>query len=260
MRKIRNIDGRVHFSDLKKFALSPAHYKHACESTYEATRDMRIGTCAHQMVLGPRQGKSIVMFDGDRRQGSKWIDFAEENRGREIVTGPEWKDALTVAAVISQHPVIAPFLIGRKEVPLQWVDAGIECATDGVDVVGDGWIADLKLTNSAEPRKFERTAASMFYHCQMAFYETGAKANGIDTSKGMFLLACESRPPYACTVFELNEATIAQGRKSNVLWLERLRQCEENDFWPEFAQAPVPLELPAWMGDGDEELELEVSA
>ncbi len=147
-----------------------------------------------------------------------------------------------------------PFLVGRKEVALQWNDAGISCATDGVDVVGDlGFLADLKITNSSQPQKFERTSANFFYHAQMAYYRTGAHANKIDTSNGLFLLACESKPPFACTVFELNERMVDQGLRSCAIWLERLRLCEENDHWPEYAQSPVPLDLPAWMGDGDDE-------
>ncbi len=260
MRRVRNaLDGHVHLSDLKKMALSPAHYKVACETPYEATREMRIGTATHQIILGPRLGRAVVVFDGDRRQGSKWQDFEEEHRGREMLTRPEWAEAELVAKAILANPVVAPYLVGKKEVALQWNDAGMSCATDGVDVVGDGFLADLKITNSAQPAKFERTAASMLYHAQMAFYETGAKANGIDTSKGLFLLACESKAPWACTVFELNEATIAQGRKSIAIWLERLRTCEENDHWPEYTQTPVVLALPQWMGeDDDEPVDLEV--
>ncbi len=67
------------------------------------------------------------------------------------------------------------------------------------------------------------------------------------------LIGVETKPPYAVTVFELTEDAIAQGRKMCAIWLERLRASEENDFWPTYAQAPVPFDLPPWMSTGDDE-------
>lgn len=253
MKKVRNEDGAAHFSNLKKFAQSPAHYKVSCETPYESTRAMRIGTAIHELVLGARVGKPLAVFNGDARRGTKWEDFEEENRGREILTRPEWAEAEIVAKAVLSDPLAAPFLRGRKEVALIWNEDEIACATGGVDVIGDGWIADLKSTDSTKPDKWQRRAFELLYHAQMAFYEKGCKANNIDTSKGLFLIGVESKAPFCVTVLRLTPEIIAHGHKCCSVWLEKLQACEDADEWPGYVQNVVDFELPSWMGAADED-------
>ncbi len=253
MTLMRHPDGAVHFSNLKHFNQSAAHYKVSCRTPYEPTRDMRIGTCVHEMVLGPRLGKTVVVFDGDRRQGNRWTDFAEENRGREIVTKPEWSEAEEITAHIMADPMALKFLEGRREHALRWDKDGTICATEGIDVVGGRFLADLKITNCSKPERFAKLATNLFYHAQMAFYEDGAKSVGLDVSEGLYLIACESKAPFCVVVYRLPPETVAQGHKSNAIWLEQLRACEENDFWPGYVQNVVDLELPPWMSGDDED-------
>ncbi len=251
--KIRHADGAVHFSQLKVLNQSPAHYKIACETPFEPTRDMRIGTCAHHLILGPREGKQVVCFDGAKRQGSKWQDYAEENRGREILTKPEWAEAEAIRDAVMLDPMARKYLEGVREKPLRWMSDGVECATDGIDVVGHKFIADLKITNCSKPERFIKVATNLFYHAQMAFYDEGAMHNGIDTSEGQLLIAVESKPPHCVVVYRLPPETMAQGRKSNAIWMEMLQRCEENDFWPGYVQNVVDFDLPPWMSDGGED-------
>ncbi len=254
---IRHPDGAVHFSNLKHFNQSPAHYRVSCETPFHATRDMRIGTGTHQIVLGPRLDKMVVVFKGDRRSGTKWEAFEEENRGREILTQPEWDEAEEIAAAVLADPIARKYLEGRREQALAWTTDGIACATDGIDLVGANWLADLKVTNCSKPERFSRLATNLFYHAQMAFYDDGAKANGIDTSGGLFLIAVESKAPFCVVVYRLPPETVDQGHKSNSIWLEKLRACEENDFWPGYVQNVVDLDLPPWMsGDDDEDADV----
>ncbi len=248
---ISRIDDPVHLSDLKGFALSPAHFKASCESAFETTRAMRVGTIVHQMVLGARSNKPIHLFTGPKRQGKAWDSFVDEHRGHEIVTQPEWDDAEPIANAVMNSTEAMRWLQGRREIPLEWENGGIKCATGGIDVIGDGWLGDLKVTSCTEPSAWQRHAAKLMYHCQMTWYEDAAKAHGIDTSKGLVLIGVESRAPYNVTCMRLTPATIDQGRKSVSLWMEKLRIARENDFWPGYTQTTIDFDLPAWMGDDD---------
>ena len=242
----------VHFSNLKQFALSPAHYKQSIDAPFEPTRGMRIGTVVHHLVLGPSNIRPLIKFDGDSRRGKEWTSFKAAHPEKEIVTATEWEEAIPMAEAVLRDPVAAGLLKGaRTEIPLEWDDAGIKCATRGVDVIGDGFLADLKTTTCTEPQAWTRHATKLLYHCQMSWYENGAKSNGIDVSRGLKLIGVESSAPYAVTVLNLGEAVRLQGRKSLTIWLERLRTCLENDFWPAYAQSEVEFELPAWMGDDE---------
>ncbi len=250
-------DGVVHFSDLKRMSLSPAHYRASVEEDFEATRYMRIGTIVHFLVLGPSNVHPLVRYDGGDRKGNAWLDFQAKTKKEhgdnvEIVTPKEWAQAVPAAESILADRNARRLLEGaRHEVPISWVDSGIKCATRGLDVVGQRWVADLKLTSCTEPRTFMRHASKMLYPQQMAFYEKGCEQNAIDMSEGMFLIGCESTPPYAVTCFRMPEPVLMHGRKSIALWLERLRSCRENNFYPAYTQTIVDFELPLWMTDGD---------
>lgn len=243
----------VRFSDLKKFAQSPAHYKASVESRFEQTRSMRIGTIVHQMVLGKRDGfPEVVVYEGAQRRGTEWDKFRQKHAGAEIVTLSEWNEAEPIAKAVQADAVASKYLAGRREVPLTWEDAGIKCQTGGIDIVGDGWIADLKTTQTSEPARFMKLAWNLSYHAQLAFYEIGANANGIDTSKGLYIIGVETDAPYCVTVLKLTDAVRDLGRKSCAIWLEKYRSCVENDFWPGYAQSVLDFELPGWMVEEEE--------
>ncbi len=248
-------DGCVHISHLKKIALSGAHYLHAVNTDLEPTRDMRVSTAVHQIILGPRADKKVVVYSGEARRGNDWKAFAAEHDGDEILTAPEWADAEEAGREPAKDPLIIEALEGaRTEVPLAWEDNGIRCSTSGVDIVGRGELGDLKGTHTALPELFTKTAFRMGYHCQMVWYRRGAIANGIDVSKGLFVLGYEMSPPYAVVPLEMNEELIDIAERTVSLWLEKLRNYQLScplpttpKDWPAYTQSRVPWGKPAWM-------------
>src|SRR5579883_3076116 len=215
---LRASDGCVHFSELKQFARSPAHYRHAVLAPREATRAMRVGTLADRLILG---GTLPPIYPGDRR-GTAWTTFAAKHAGEEICTQAELEDAEPIASAVKANALAMAYLTGRAQVPLRWEMQGVPCATRGVDVVGDGWISDLKITSTTQPDRWTWQARRMLYLAQLAFYAEGARQNGIDTSKGLFLVGVEAAPPHPVTVLRMTARAIEAGDKAVHLWLERL--------------------------------------
>jgi hypothetical protein len=260
--KVRNrADGCVHFTELKKFALSPAHYRAACEEPFEPSRSMRIGTGVHALVLGERAGKRVVRFEGASRRGRAWEDFRRWiDQGTEILTAPEWDAAERIAAGVLADPIAAPILArARREVPLRWDDGDIECATGGIDLLGDlegggVFLGDLKTTRDAEPERWRRIAIGYLYHAQLAFYRRAARSRGLDV-RALYLIGVETTPPFAVTVLALSPELADLGDRSITLWLERLRRAEAEDHWPGYTQRIEPFEAPLWMADEDGEPE-----
>lgn len=259
--RIYGDDGCLHFSHLKHFSRSGSHYLHATNKANAPTRPMLVSTCVHQGLLGPRADKKVVVFPGDARRGKEWTLFAAENAAHEIVTQPEWDDALEIVSVLKRNPLIQEALEdARTEVPLTWNDGGVPCSTSGVDIISRGMLWDLKGTHSALPDIWMRTAFRMGYHAQMVWYRRGAAANGIDCSRGLCVLGYEMTPPYAVVPLEMTERLIELGEKTVSLWLERFRVLRESipepkteQDWPAYVQSPMPWEPPAWLSDDDEE-------
>lgn len=251
----------VHFSDLKRMALSPAHVKAALAAKFESTRAMKVGTVMHHLVLGPRlpskdprDPKPLIKFDGDRRSGKVWEKFeADYGATHEIVTIPEWNDAIPMADAVMADKEARSYLDGaRLEVPLRWESQGVWCATGGVDFLHDDWFGDLKSTTCTEPEAWRRHAWKLLYPQQLAFSEEGVIAKGFAPKKRI-LIGVESDPPYVVTCLSLTERLMDHARRSVALWLERLIVSRENDFWPGYTQTTVEFDLPAWFGADDDE-------
>ena len=245
-------DGTLHYSDLRQFSRSAAHYRHRVTSTYEPTRAMRVGTCVHHLVLGERVDRPLVVFPGDARRGKDWSAFQELNRGVEIVTQPEMDDAKPVAEAVLANRHVQGLLEGAAtEVPLKWEMRGVPCSTGGVDILGRNYIVELKTTTCSEPEWFERHAFELLYNAQLAFYTEGARCNGKDITEAI-IIAAEVEPPYPVTVFRLTADLLTEGAKSVALWLERYIACRDADSWPAYSQDVVTMSVPAWARDEEE--------
>lgn len=246
-------DGTHHFSHVKKLNLSARQYLHAVNDDSEATRDMRVSTAVHQLILGPRAGKEVVVFEGDRRGTNDWKAFVAKHPGAEILTAPEWKDARVIAEAVGNDPLVRARLDGaRTEVPLEWMDGDLKCSTSGIDILPPGALGDLKGTHTAQPEAFMRTAFRMLYHVQLCWYRRGAIANGIDVSRGLFVLGYEMKPPFEVVDLELTERLVELGEQTLTVWLEKLRGYRAANQWPGYCQSPIPWDVPRWM-QGDEE-------
>jgi hypothetical protein len=250
--EIRHSDGRVHFSDLKHMAKSPAHYKHACLHPKEPTQAMLIGAAADKMVFG--FGKAIL-YHG-RRAGKEWEAFQREYDGPNVTIciESEWAQAKGAASSVLVDPVAYPLLFRPARVVqrcLSWdayglpFQAGIPGVRGGVDLIAGDTLCDLKITNDTEPGNLMRHAWSMLWPQQLACYVDGARKNGINVLDAA-LICVESSPPHVVTVLTFGEEDFEQGRKSLTMWTDRLRACEAAGEWPGYVQAPVPFEAPAW--------------
>lgn len=263
--RILDEDGTVHFTHLKKLSLSGRQYLAAVNEPSEPTSQMLLGTCVHFLVLGQRTGgKPIVRFDGERRSGKKWDEFAAANDGAEILTAPEWAKAEAIANAVKADPVARARLDGaRFETPLSWEEDGLKLSTSGVDIfTALAALGDLKTTPSTHPDTFTRHAFRMLYPQQLAFYRRGARANGLDVSGGLFVLGVETRSPFEVVDLELTEAMIDFADRTVSLWLEKLHvyidACpapRSYAEWPGYAQSPIPWDVPPWMQPGDEDEE-----
>jgi hypothetical protein len=230
----------VHFSTLKKMALSPLHYRYACDHAIEETRAMRVGSVVHALVLGG----SFHLYEGERR-GKAWIEFREAHvDGATIVTSSEHEDALAIAESVLANPVAWEVLSvpHQCELSLEWEWLGRSCA-GRLDMVAPDYLAELKVSASTEPDRFCAQANRMHYPAQLAWY---LRALGRPLTSRAVIIAVEDKPPYPVTVREVTQRALENGEKQCRLWMERLLVCEAANQWPGYAQTASPLDVPDW--------------
>lgn len=252
--RTRNEDGTAHWSEVKRLSDSGVQYIHAVNHPSDPSSAMLLGTLVHYLLLGHREGaKRLVRYDGERR-GNAWKDFVAEHAGAEILTAKEWAEGEVIADAVRRNPVAQEYMISaRFEVPLKWEESGIACSTSGVDILQSGRFGDLKTASTTEVERLQKHCFRMGYHGQLAWYRRGLRANGIDVSRGAFLICVETKAPYEVVVLQPDDALMDLGDRHVSLLLEKLRLYTECNQFPPRAQAPVVWSMPGWAEDDEED-------
>lgn len=243
----------VRWSHLRHMARSPAHYKYNLDTPFQSTPAMVMGSLVHELVLAGGRDKFAV-YESERRAGKEWEAFkASVEPGTTIVKASEWDEAEMIAEAVLHHPAAVEALAnGQREVGLSWTIAGRECHGTP-DVLGLS-LADLKVTNDASPDRFTWHARKMGWLGQLAWYYEAARQTQPILPNRVSIVAVESSAPYVVTVFDLTDEALLLGEKTWRLYFERLRACEESDYWPGYVEGVARLDVP----ESEEELILTI--
>ena len=247
-------------SQLDKLSKSPFHYQaHYLSlkrvSSYE-TPAMRFGTAVHTAILEPELFAGWVVMpdvDGRTKEGKAAKALAQEEaavRGVEVIPADDYAKVTAIAESFATHTHLSSFLnTGHAELSVYWTDAdtGILCRCRP-DWLAPSCVVDLKTTEDASPRAFQRSAYSWRYWVQAAFYLDGLAANDVDV-RGFVFAAIEKSEPYACAGYAASEAMIAAGREEYRRLLRTLRQCQDDDRWPGYSESLAVLDLPGFANE-----------
>jgi hypothetical protein len=257
-------DNRVHFSELKAFARSPAHYRYACTRARDMTRAMTVGAISDSIVFNTPD--RIAVYPGKVRSGGEWSRFQRDHEGKTICIQSEYDDASGAAEAIIRDPVAAPILAECEfQRVVQWEQMGLPCASGlhgergGIDAINlrTGAIWDVKIVGvDCDPAGLAKHAWRQWWHAQGAWLVDGwnweSTSNIPESSATSFGLICaEASPPHCVTVLRLTPAALDHGRRSVRLWLERLKSCEASDSWPGYVQSEAEMDVPEWMADDE---------
>lgn len=229
----------VRFSHLKAYGRSPMHGLHARIGENIQTYAMQRGTAVHALCFGNRR---VIGYPGAVRRGKEYDAFVAENPDAEILTASEFEKSKRMADAIMSNPLAAPLLAGINETTLKAKWMGMDCRATP-DVRGLDYLTELKTSATSEPNKFLWQALRMHYPAQMWFQKIIAELNGY-TADRLYIVACESAEPYPVTVFEIQPRACDIAARELVLWMERLKACEQSKQFPPYCQSIVPLDVP----------------
>ncbi len=244
----------VRFSNLKHMARSALHYWDAVQLDRQDTLAMRLGRGAHAMVLG----MPVIKWVGKTRNGKVWEAFKELHADKEILNAKEWAAAEGIANAIRRHPIAAPLLFegATIEETIEWEYLGRKCTSRPDSRRGSAIVTDLKTTQCAEPNKFKRDAMYRGYNAQLAFYGLAVEhLTGVRPDE-LYVVAVESKRPYAVQVLVLDDEARQQGEKLCRLWFERLLVCEASNHWPAYTDAIATFDVPS-EGDPNNAIDLD---
>lgn len=246
----------VHYSTLKEMRRSPLHYQHRDQTPMTPTSAMVMGSAVHTAVLEPdRFPLEYVVFDGPRRAGKVWDAFEEANQTKTILKVDEYERCLRIRDAVHAHPAARLVLSrGDAEQSFTWTDKDTGLLCKGrADWIGNGVLADLKVTHSLDPHLFAVTAYRMGTHIQQSFYRTGLANHGLTVY--CRVIAVEPTEPYDVGVFSVGVDVLDVADEEVRHLLARVAQCRASGEWPGRFPDEVPLELPGWVYRDDGELD-----
>lgn len=248
----RAIDA-INWSTLKHMADSPLHYRYHRDHPTEDTTRLLLGRAVHTAVLEPDLFPlQYVVWDGDRRAGKEWQEFAAVNANRGVLKASEYRLCLDVRDAVRSRPSVVELLSGESEITRTWTDpaTGLRCKARP-DHLGHA-LVDLKTTGTIDQFKFESLSARMLYHGQMAFYRRAVE----EPRAPVYIIAVEIDPPHDVAAFEVDEGALEYGDRLVAQYLQRVKDCTEAGEWPgryEDADEGAYLSLPAWMDESVDE-------
>ena len=192
-------------SDLKGLLDHPRKWAYRKEYPKGPTPALALGTAFHAAVLEPDTLDDVAAALCEQR--------SEGNR--RVFTAEHYDQVLAMAAAVQADPAAVQLLTGRREVSYFWdltlpVRGGslytFACKARP-DVTGDGWLCDLKTTDTPNEWLFASDAEKYGYALQDPWYTMGATGQVPDvicaSSPRFIFLAVEKDPPYLLHAYEL---------------------------------------------------------
>jgi exodeoxyribonuclease VIII len=249
-------------SHLDLVAKSPLHYW----SRYldpnrvpqEPTAAMAIGSAVHTHVLELDlwDAQYVVAPAGiDRRTKvgkAEWDVFQTAIGTRTVISREDADLVMRIGRSVLSHPAAAYLLglPGKAETTHMWVDeiSGLQCKCRPDWLLDDGsMIVDLKTTEDASPRGFQKSIVQWRYHIQASFYLDGLQhATGKRPEQFVFIVV-EKKPPFVCAVYVADPQMIEIGRETARRDLDKLNICKAADYWPGYSDCIEQINLPPWM-------------
>ena len=249
-------------SKLDSIAQSPLHYwSRWCDPNRlepQPTPAMEFGTAVHMAVLEPEKFMDTYAIAPDVSKTTKagkleWEVAAAG--GKKLLKPDDWQAIAHIDTAIKLHPMASKILhaTGQAEQSLfgKCPITGLELKCRPDYLTESGWLIDLKTTQDASLKGFQKSAANFRYHVQAAHYlNVFELATGIKP-RGFVFIAVEKTWPHAVQVFEASPVFIeagAQEARRNLRALAHAAMTYPLGLpWPGYSDAMVQLDPPTWL-------------
>ena len=184
------------------------------------------------------------------KRTTAWKDFQAEHVGKKLVSVEMYAQALAIREAVFAHPYAANLLsVGVAEKSM-WANdpvtgVRVKSKPDFHNTKLD-FLVDLKTTLDAGEERFARDSFNYRYHVQDAFYTDVADWAGVPI-KGFAFIAVEKEPPYAVSVYVLDDDSRELGRLTYREDLNTYAKCYSAQKWHGYHENNVTsLRLPNW--------------
>ena len=235
------------------------------------------GRLVHTVILEPHKLDTYAVLNADvigvKADGSKadnptatkaWKDavFEAKRDGLTVISGQLLAKAQSLTAAIERHPEASRLLAqatGHEVSAYADHPSGARVRAR-FDLIGPGFIGDIKTARDADPETFGRTVNGLLYHVSAANYLDIARANGLTVDR-FDLIVVEKEPTpggdYRVSVMEIHPDAIDKGRELMALACDRWLALGKRVDLPGYGDDRHVIDLPFYAYDHLDDIDLE---
>ena len=229
------------------------------------------GHLLHTLILEPHKLDTYAVLNanvigltvkGEPSENPKatkaWKEAVYKARrdGLTVIDGPTLAKAQSLADAVGNHSEASRLLTAATghEVSAYADHPSGARVRARFDLVGPGFIADIKTARDADPENFGRAMNAYMYHLSAANYVDIARANGLTVDR-FDLIAVEKEPTpggeYRVSVMEIHVDAIDKGRELMALACDRWLALGKRVDLPGYGSDRHVIDLPAYAYDDD---------
>ena len=239
-------------STVRKVLTSPKKYLHDKTAESIPTKAMEEGTAVHTFFLENELFKNRYCFkpkafNGRTKEGKQWM---EEHSHLNILAA-EWEENLIHMnhSFLDSPAKIIYDIKGLTELSYFSEDLGgirAKCRPDWISSDGHT-VVDLKTTQDASPKGFQKSIANFGYHIQSSFYMRVLQNLDVPVEEFIFI-AIEKTAPFCVGVYRADTEMLEEGNKKVDEAINQILWCKENDSYPDYTPNEIEtISLPPWM-------------
>jgi hypothetical protein len=275
---VRDLDEQTYHADTESLSASGAKTLLGKRPPSPDGEALLFGRLVHTVILEPTKLDTYAVLDPDiigiKADGSRadnptatkaWKDavFAAKRDGLTVIAPKMLEKARAMAAAVRNHSEAGRLLAAATDHEISaYADhpSGARVRAR-FDLIGPGFIGDIKTTRDADPENFGRAMHSFGYHISAANYLDVARANGLDVDR--FDLICVEKEPtpggdYRVSVLEIHPDAIERGRELMAEACARWLALGKRVDLPSYGDDRHVIDLPAYAYDNESiELNLE---
>jgi len=252
-------------SDLQNISVCPAYFKYMLDNPMEKTPALLFGSAFHKLVLEPDkflESYAIAMqFDRRTKEGKEaYAKFQEENKGKEIVSLPDFETMQQMAHSISENKCSTNILKDTlKESSIYFTerntDLDFKCRPDAYKIIDredDKKIicVDLKTCANADLDTIQRETYKRGYDLQAYVYRTGLSAlyNVREEDISFIFVFIEKSAPYLVHNVCCSESVFESGKNKFIKYANIYKDCKETNNWYGYAEDTMEdLDIPDYL-------------
>ena len=238
-------------TNLRHSLISPKKYLHGKTALQVPTKAMEEGTAVHTFFLENNKFHEEYIFRPEElnartKEGKEWM---KDNKGKKILSY-EWKENLELMneSIMNSPAKIIYNNDNYSELSYFWDDLyGIKgkCRPDCLSL-NYRFVLDLKTTQDASPKGFQKSIGQFGYHIQASWYLRGLRKLGVKIDEFLFL-AIEKTAPFCVGVYRADKEMLEEGDKKIEEALHLISECKENDMYLDYTPEIQNISLPPWM-------------